>query len=252
MKTLGFILIGLFLAVNGLEAQDTLYVYKGGVVIFEQVVTGVVIQPSCIYRDNVGNIFQTVTIGTQTWMAENLRTTKYRNGDPIPNVTNNASWSLLTTGAFCDYNTNAFNGTKFGNLYNWYAVNDPRNIAPIGWHIATDAEWTTLTTYVSTHFGTSLNTAKALAATTNWTTYATVGTVGNNPTINNYTGFSALPYGYHDGTFHIAGTNTNWWTVNASDANNAWSRRINNSSNTVIRAGILKSYGYSVRCVRDY
>ena len=90
-------------------------------------------------KDIDGNVYHTVTIGTQIWMVENLKTTKYRNGDGIPNVTDNTQWGNLTTWAYCNYNNDAANGTKYGKLYNWYAVNDSRNIAPTGWHVPTDA-----------------------------------------------------------------------------------------------------------------
>ena len=96
-----------------------------------------------------GNVYNTVTIGTQVWMVENLKTTKYRNGDAIPNVTGNASWVALSTGAYCWYNNDAATyKATYGALYNWYAVGDSRNIAPSGWHVATDSEWTTLSTFL--------------------------------------------------------------------------------------------------------
>jgi len=95
-----------------------------------------------------GNVYHSVTIGTQTWMVENLRTSKYRNGDSIINVTNNTSWSTLTSGAYCDYDNTPNNSIIYGKLYNWYAINDSRSIAPMGWHVPTDVEWTTLITYL--------------------------------------------------------------------------------------------------------
>jgi len=93
-----------------------------------------------------GNIYKTVKIGTQWWMAENLKVTKYRNGNLIPNVTNMTQWDNLTTGAYCTYNHDATNVTNYGRLYNWYAANDSRNIAPAGWHVPSDVELTTLIT----------------------------------------------------------------------------------------------------------
>ncbi len=95
-----------------------------------------------------GNVYRTVKIGTQVWMAENLKTTKYRNGDPIANVTNGASWKALTTGAYCWYNNDAENKVTYGGLYNWFVVADSRKIAPTGWHVPTDAEWTVLTDFL--------------------------------------------------------------------------------------------------------
>jgi uncharacterized protein (TIGR02145 family) len=132
-----------------------------------------------------GNIYHTVTIGTQVWMVENLKTTKYRNGDPIPNVTGNA-WAALTTGAYCWYNNDAATyKATYGALYNWYAVADSRNIAPTGWHVPTDAEWTTLTTFLG---GESVAGGKLKETGTNhWTSPNTGAT--------NETGFTALPGG---------------------------------------------------------
>ncbi|RLD55003.1 MAG: hypothetical protein DRJ05_13685 [Bacteroidetes bacterium] len=94
-----------------------------------------------------GNIYNTVIVGEQVWMVENLKTTKYRNGDPIPNVTSITQWLSLTTGAYCYYDNDINNGYTFGNLYNWHAVNDIRNIAPEGWHVATDSDWSILMSY---------------------------------------------------------------------------------------------------------
>src|SRR5665647_3709784 len=104
-------------------------------------------QTSGTVTDIDGNVYHTVTIGTQVWMVENLKTTKYRNGDPIPNVTDNIAWGALTTGAYCNYNNDTNNSITYGRLYNWYAANN-RNIAPSGWHVPTVAEWTILITYV--------------------------------------------------------------------------------------------------------
>ncbi|MBI4645984.1 MAG: fibrobacter succinogenes major paralogous domain-containing protein [Bacteroidia bacterium] len=95
-----------------------------------------------------GNIYNTIIIGTQEWMQENLKVIHYRNGDAIPDVTGDTQWSNLSTGAYCNYNNNESNALIYGRLYNWYAVADSRNICPAGWHTPTDAEWTTLTDYL--------------------------------------------------------------------------------------------------------
>jgi len=201
-----------------------------------------------------GNVYTSVTIGTQTWMVENLKTTKYRNGDAIDNVTGNTAWSARTAGAWCDYSNTATNGTKYGHLYNWYAVSDTRNIAPVGWHVATDADWTKLMSYVAANLGTSLNAAKALAAaTTDWTAYSTAGTVGNNLALNNFTGFSALPGGYRslDGTFDSLSNNGLWWGSTEGSTSTAWYRYVGYNASLVGRSYHGKANGFSVRCVRD-
>lgn len=95
-----------------------------------------------------GNKYHSVQIGTQTWLVENLKTTKYRNGENIPNLQNLSAWTTTSEGAYCDYNNETKNGETYGRLYNWHAVNDIRKIAPEGWHVATDAEWQTLIDYL--------------------------------------------------------------------------------------------------------
>jgi len=202
-----------------------------------------------------GNVYQTVTIGTQTWMVENLKTTHYRNGDAIASVTDNAAWARLSTGAWCDYYNYAANGTKYGKLYNWYTVADSRNIAPVGWHVPTDAEWTTLTNYVSIHLGISPNIAKALAAKTDWKVDDETGAIGCNLTLNNSTGFSALPGGernYFNSTYDNLSNFGYWWSANETSLSQAWYRDL---GYYFMGIGSLddnyKSYGFSVRCVRD-
>lgn len=101
-----------------------------------------------LVKDADGNEYTTVTIGTQTWMVENLKTTKYRNGDPIANVTDGTEWSNLTTGAYCNYENEDTNATTYGRLYNWYAVADSRNIAPLGWHVPTDFDYYKLAKFI--------------------------------------------------------------------------------------------------------
>jgi uncharacterized protein (TIGR02145 family) len=199
--------------------------------------------------DMDGNVYQTVTIGTQTWMKENLRTNHYRNGDAIPNVADDNEW---TTGVWCDYNNDAANGKKYGHLYNWYAVSDSRNIAPEGWHVATDTEWTTLTEYVSAHLGKSPNQAKALAASTDWTAPSyEVDIIGWDLTLNNSTGFSALPCGYRDVVFYDIGYSCHWWSSTKLGTGTARERYINNRNDLIRRTVGGNSNGYYVRCVKD-
>jgi uncharacterized protein (TIGR02145 family) len=151
--------------------------------------------------DQDSNVYKTITIGTQTWMAENLRTTKYRDGSAIPNITDKTAWGNLSTGAYCNYNNTESADTiaTYGWLYNWYAATDSRNIAPAGWHIPTDAEWTTLTTYLG---GDSVAGGKMKEiGTTHWIT--------PNEGATNESGFTALPsgvrLGYIYGTFGSIG-----------------------------------------------
>ena len=211
--------------------------------------------------DNIdidGNVYTTITIGTQTWMVENLRTTKYQNGDPIQNVTDNSAWATQTKGALCNYSNNEANGTKYGKLYNWHAVNDSRKLAPNGWHIPTDAEWTTLTTYLTSNPGASVTVAKALAAKTDWATSAEVNAVGNDLTKNNSSGFTALPGGFRglngpSGTFAWLTTSGWFWSSSPSNYTEMGNARgLSNSTKGNLEMGMFfKTDGLAVRCIKD-
>jgi uncharacterized protein (TIGR02145 family) len=202
-----------------------------------------------------GNKYHTVTIGNQTWMAENLKTTHYRNGDPIPNITEKATWATLTTGAWCNYDNNAANGIKYGHLYNWFAVIDNRNIAPTGWHVPTDAEWTTLVDYVSANPGNSRSAAKALASTTDWeTTNQNTNAIGYNLSLNNSSGFSALPGGFfdYDRASIGIGSNGDWWSsTQDDDASLAGDISLLFCYREALLGSLIKLQGISVRCVKD-
>jgi uncharacterized protein (TIGR02145 family) len=203
-------------------------------------------------KDINGNTYNTIIIGSQVWMVENLKTTKYRDGSPIPNVTDNNEWGNLTTGAQCNYNNNVANGTKYGKLYNWYAVNDSRNIAPTGWHVASDAEWDTLKTYVTANRGTFGSVAKALASTTDWASSTAAGAIGNDLTKNNTTGFTALPGGnrYLNGNYSNVGNYGGWWSSAEDSTSGAWIRYVYYSNSKMYRS-YVKEGGFSVRCVKD-
>jgi uncharacterized protein (TIGR02145 family) len=196
-------------------------------------------------KDIDGYVYKTIVIGTQTWMAENLKTTRYSNGDPIENVKDDEAWDTLITGAYCTYNDDAY-GLKdtYGALYNWFAVNDSRNIAPIGWHVPTDAEWTTLTTYLG---GENVAGGKLKErGTYNW----------NSPNVgaDNSSGFSALPGGGlfgDDETAQIAGGYGNWWSSSEIDVNDAWYISLTFNYSNVKRQTHYKSCGFSVRCIKD-
>ena len=176
------------------------------------------LQASGTVYDNDGNTYNYITIGTQTWMAENLKTTKYRNGETIANVTVQADWEALATGAYCWYNNDAAtNKATYGALYNWYAVADSRNIAPTGWHVPTEAEWATLIE----NQGVALVAGAKLKETGNshWKAYNTDAT--------NSSGFTALPGGYRrddDGTFSVVGRYGYWCTTYDFSTLNAWVR----------------------------
>jgi uncharacterized protein (TIGR02145 family) len=202
-----------------------------------------------------GNVYPIVIIGTQTWMAENLKTVRYRNGDSISNLKDSAKLAAATAGAWCNYVNDTANNRICGKLYNWYAVNDTRNIAPKGWHVATDAEWTTLTSYLAKHYGHSLNLAKALADTSMlWNTTTDVGTIGDSLQINNSSGFKARPGGYRsfeNANFDKWGDCGYWWCATEYGSNGAHYRRLQNRLGFINEGYSTKSFGFSVRCVKD-
>ncbi len=186
---------------------------------------------------------QTVTIGTQVWMTKNLDVAKFRNGDPIPEAKTDEEWVKAGENkqpAWCYYNNEEPNGTKYGKLYNWYAVNDPRGLAPDGYHIPTDAEWTQLTDYLG---GESVagNKMKSISG---W---------DENGNGNNKSGFSGLPGGFRgsNGTFDFIGDYGGWWSSSEDVTVNAWSRDLGYDDGNVSRDGSGKQNGFSVRCLRD-
>lgn len=225
------------------SSNGTVY---GKAISFTTLNSGIVFNPILTYgtvTDIDGNVYKTITIGTQVWMVENLRTTKYRNGDPIPNVTDSSAWSKLTTGAYCIYNNNTNYSTIYGSLYNWNVVKDSRNIAPTGWHVPSDTEWTTLTTFLG---GESVAGGKLKETlTTHW--------LSPNTGATNETGFAALPCGDRTfaGKFDAAGYDGIWWSSTAGDISGAWYRFVYYNGGTVTRGSSSANSGFSVRCVHD-
>lgn len=191
-----------------------------------------------------GNVYNTVTIGTQVWMVENLKTTKYRDGTSIPNVTDNTDWSNLTTGANCDYNNTPSNADTYGKLYNWYAATDARNIAPTGWHVPSDEEWSTLTTFLGGEIVAGGKLKES--GTTHWNSPNTDAT--------NSSGFTALPGGARfggSGAFNKIGGDGYWWTSSELSATNAVYRFMYYEYGSVTSIFTIKEQGFSVRCVKD-
>ena len=233
--------------------------------------------------DNKGPI-KGVAIGSQVWMSTNLNVSTYRNGDVIPQVQDKDAWAKLITGvgnpvnlgAWCYYENNAANGTKYGKLYNWYAVNDARGLAPAGWHIPTDGEWTVLSTYL----GGEDVAGKKMKSTSGWESWTEDIICSNCKTWNaeyrgkkecnvcqdtrvngkktysgngtNSSGFSGLPGGCRDinGYFHYVGDRGFWWSASESNESFDWNRRLYNNYSFLHRDNDYR-YPGSVRCVRD-
>ena len=193
--------------------------------------------------DDTTTPYPTVAIGGQVWMQKNLNVCKYRNGDDIPQVQNSAAWNDLRTGAWCYYENNTANGPVYGKLYNWYAVNDPRGLAPIGYHVPAYAEWKTLTTYLGGQF----EAGNKMKATTGWTPYTGI-------TNTNSSGFTGLPAGFRSGNglFELIGSYGSWWCSSEFDTRYAWDGYLYYSNaNTSGDYGGYKGNGFSVRCIRD-
>ena len=228
---------------------------------------------------------QTVTIGTQTWTTKNLDVATFRNGDAIPQAKTNEEWEAAGENkqpAWCYYENNTANGTKYGKLYNWYAVVDTRGLAPAGYHIPTDEEWTVLSTYL----GGEAVAGKKMKSTSGWNSYTTGGSktcpncanwnaeyrkkvpchtckdtrsvaapkvshVGNG---TNSSGFTGLPGGdrSYNGYFYSVGNYGNWWSASEFNGSFAWYRKLNGNYSGLGRYYFShKVNGFSVRCVRD-
>ena len=188
-----------------------------------------------------GNVYHTIKIGNQVWMAENLKVTKYRDGTAIPNITNNIDWTSLSTGAYGVYDNDETNKNLYGYLYNYYAVDDSRNIAPEGWHVPTDDEWTTLIDFLG---GSSISGGKMKeAGTAYW----------NNPNsgATNESGFTALPGGYRGYVYNNMGNYSFFWSSTESSNADAWTRFLYYNYSGISRNYYDKTGGCSVRCIRD-
>jgi len=193
-----------------------------------------------VVTDYDGNVYPVVTIGTQTWMVGNLKTTKYNDGTAIPFVTDNTEWFSLTTPGYCWYNNDeAGYKNPYGALYNWHTVNTGK-LCPTGWHVPTTYEWTTLTDYLG---GESVAGGKLKEAdTTHWDSPNTGAT--------NESGFTALPGGSGTGSFKI-GSLGHYWSSTENSSIEAWSRRMSYDNGGSYSSRNYKKHGFSVRCVKD-
>ncbi len=192
--------------------------------------------------DADGNNYSTIAVGNQVWMAENLRVTHYRNGDAIPNETNSTTWSGLTSGAYCWYDNDPANKTTYGALYNWYTVDDSRGLCPYGWHVPTDTEWSTLTTYLG---GVGVAGGKMKATSDLWTS--------PNLDATNISNFSGLPggYRYNSGTFDNIGSHGYWWSSSELSSSYARHRYLFYDYGGIYVGYNYRRSGLSVRCLRD-
>ncbi len=189
-----------------------------------------------------GNVYATIQVGGQCWTATNLRTTRYRDGSAMPNVTSNNAWAQMSTGARCSYQNNAVLDVTYGQLYNWYVVADPRGVCPLGWHVPSDAEWSQLTD----HLGGANVAGGLLKTTTLWNPPNTGAT--------NASGFSAVPAGTRsdvDGVFAYFGSYSYWWSATERTSTGAWYRNAASLNAGINRNDSPKRSGYCIRCLRD-
>jgi uncharacterized protein (TIGR02145 family) len=194
--------------------------------------------------DASGNEYPVVQIGNQCWTKENLRTTKYADGSVIPNITDDATWQGLSSGAWCNYYNISYYDTTYGKLYNWFTVADTRNVCPVGWHVPTDAEWTTLTNFLG---GESVAGGK-MKTTAGWEAPNTAAT--------NESGFSGLPGASRDcgsgQLFSDTGYSGFWWSSSESSiTNDVWYRYLYYGGCEVISRNNIKIIGMSIRCLKD-
>jgi uncharacterized protein (TIGR02145 family) len=201
-----------------------------------------------------GNVYKTVTIGGDVWMAENLKTTKFRDGSAIALVSDNNQWAGLTSAAYCWYDNSNTNKTTFGGLYNGYAVKDSRGLCPVGWHVATDDEWVDMElgqglvqgqAYSDGDRGVTENVGGHLKSTLHWDS--------PNSGADNKSGFSAVGSGYRrqTGDFEWIGQWAGFYTSTGPDADHLYRRYLGYDFKGISRSSYILNYGYSIRCVKD-
>lgn len=192
-----------------------------------------------IVKDN----FQPITIGKQVWMLKNLNVDTYKNGVKITHAVDSATWISSIYGAWCYYNNDSTNGAVYGKLYNWYAVFDPRGLAPKGWHIPSNDEWDTLVVYLGSESVTGTKCKET--GTKHW--------IDPNKGATNECGFTALPGGYRadDCSFGFLAKDGLWWSSTKYDVPRAWAWLMFNYSTDIIKDMYTKEYGLSVRCIKD-
>ena len=219
----------------------------------------------CSVTDIDGNGYTSVTIGTQEWLVQNLKTTKYKDGTAIPTGHSDSDWSFLTTGGYAVYDNNSSNADIYGYHYNWAVVNDERGVCPEGFHVPSDTEWTTLITYFDENVDPD--------GEWGWQSYIAGGMLKDTGTVEggdgywyapnegatNESGFTGLPGGYRgsdSGTnsgYHRLGSTGYFWsaTENAQAGWGAWYLRLDYSITAVHVSSHYKDLGFSIRCVGD-
>ena len=278
-----FLLVGLFTVLfTTAQTQDTLYVWKAGVLVNIQSIktadmdsitfkrpvnpNGINI-PGPNVTDIDGNVYASVTNCGLTFTKQNLNVSKYSDGTPIPQVTDLTAWANLTTGAWCYYSNTTSNGTTYGKLYNWYAVAGIYNaaslanpalrkkLAPAGWHVPTDSEWSNLINCLDPNADGGNNIPNIAGGK-----MKAMGTIQSgtglwqvpNTDANNASGFTGLPGGLcYNGSFFVIGLYGHWWSSSEVNTDGAWHLDLGYNDGSVYRGNEYKKQGFSVRCLRD-
>ncbi len=270
-----FLLLIIVVSYSGIYAQnDSIYFWKNGQLTAQRSIKTADLDSITFQRPNTsginiagpnvtdidGNTYQSVTNCGLTFTKQNLNVSKYSDGTPIPQVTDPTAWQNLTTGAWCYHNNDPANGAVYGKLYNWYAAAgiydaasaaNPalrKKLAPTGWHVPTDPEWTQLTDCLGGEGvagGKMKSTGTIQSGTGLWQDPNTAAT--------NESGFSGLPAGYrlNVGTFSDFGYYGHWWSSSENFPTDAWYRTLFSDDGTARRATYNKKDGFSLRCLRD-
>jgi len=259
------------------EVGDTLFLENGGYVIIPGIslannggVSGIsahtcgapnIHNPNLTYgnmTDQEGNLYKTIVIGTQEWMAENLNTSIYRNGDSIPTNLSNSEWQNTVNthiGAWAYYNNDVSFACPYGKLYNWYACVDSRQLCPSGWHVPSDIDWSIMIDFLDPLAvgGYELNVAGGQMKTTGTITEGTGLWTSPNVAATNSSGFAGIPGGYKgvQGAYILNHNLGYWMSTTENSSSNAWNRDLEYSNDDVFRDNFPKQCGFSVRCIRD-
>lgn len=232
------------------NSVDTLFVYDTVIVIVDTVA----IPPNSVV-DVDGNVYPTTVIGDKRWMAENLRTGNYSNGDPIPYIPDGTQWASLTSGAWSNYDSDAAYDLQYGKLYNWYTVVDPRNVCPAGWHVPSDEDWMDLEQTLGVPIS-DLDLTGSRGLASNAGGHMKALSLWNSPNAgaDDSSGFSGYPGGlrpYNGGAFGNLAISGYWWSTSEMNAEHGWLRNLSWNNPGIFRGSNFKGTGASIRCVQD-
>lgn len=249
-------LVGILIVLSGCQKEkEVVTVYSNTVIHMDTIIyVDTVLVPPGAVADGAGYVYPTTIVGGRRWMAENLRTSRYSNGDPIPFVPTATQWGGLDMGAWCYYDGDAGYDTFHGKLYNWDAASDSRNVCPLGWHVPTDEDWQELEAAVGVDSaqlnstgprGVAGNAGGQLKSMDMWN-------APNQGATDSYE-FDALPGGlrFEPGGFGQSGTKGYWWSSTELDSLQAWQRSLSNDNRGIYRFPMIKPVGASIRCVED-